>query len=84
MKVRVSSVIIFQLFVLLGVVLMLCDALDVLPVVDWPDAQATLWVQVMAALGILGMAAGLAIRGSRMQRKAENMRAKAVCAVNQP
>lgn len=84
MKVRVSSVIIFQLFVLMGVVLMLCDTLDVLPAIDWNDTQAPLWVQMMAAMGILGMAACLAVRGSRTRRKAENALVKGICAVNQP
>lgn len=83
MKVRVSSVIMFQLVVLTGVVLMLFQALDVLPELTWPDTQDAMAARLVAALLVLGVAAWIVVRGSRARKKAETLRLERTCAINQ-
>lgn len=84
MKVRVSSVIIFQLVVLTGVLLMLCEALDVLPEVTWPDMEGSLGARIAAASLVLGAAAWIVVRGARARKKAESAMLNGSCAMNQP
>lgn len=82
MKVKVSSVILFQVMVLLVLMLMLGDAMDMLPDSLESGMDTLEWIQAASMIGAITFAIWVCGRDAKARKKAAQSVLEGRCAVN--